>query len=69
MDLTRRSWTRYWARRAERATVAILRGLDDRALKDIGFDRSEIESVVYGERSAGGGCCRALPSERRVRMC
>lgn len=48
--LTQRLWSRweaYWTRRAKRATVALLRGLDDRVLHDIGIDRSEIESVVY----------------------
>ena len=34
--------------RAQRATVLMLRSLDGRTLKDIGIDRSEIESVVYG---------------------
>ncbi len=53
--MTQRAWTRYWMRRAERDTVAILQGLDDRTLKDIGLDRSEIESVVHGQ-----------PGERRV---
>ena len=51
---TRRAWTTYWTHRAARATAGILHTLDDRALKDIGLDRSEIESVVYnasrGER-------------------
>ncbi len=42
-------WEAYWTRRAKLATVALLRGLDDRMLHDIGVDRSEIESVVYGK--------------------
>lgn len=61
LALTRRAWTRYWTRRAARATAGILSALDDRALKDIGLDRSEIDSVVYGEcgrreRRVGMGC-------------
>ena len=40
-------WGAYWTRRAKRATVFLLQGLDDRVLHDIGVDRSEIESVVY----------------------
>jgi uncharacterized protein YjiS (DUF1127 family) len=43
----RQAWTRYWQRRSRAATVLILHSLDDRTLKDIGMDRSEIESVVY----------------------
>lgn len=31
-----------------RASVATLRSLDDHLLKDIGIDRSEITSMVYG---------------------
>jgi uncharacterized protein YjiS (DUF1127 family) len=58
LGMARRVWSAYWAWRAERATVAILHGLDDWALKDIGIDRSEIESVVYGARQ-----------ERRVGLC
>jgi uncharacterized protein YjiS (DUF1127 family) len=42
-------WETYWTRRAKLATVTLLRGLDDRVLHDIGIDRSEIESVVYGK--------------------
>lgn len=63
-DVTLRAWTGYWTRRAEHATIAILHGLDDRALKDIGLDRSEIESVVYGAEGratrSGAETC-ALP--------
>jgi uncharacterized protein YjiS (DUF1127 family) len=55
-DMTRHAWTLYWTRRAERAAIAVLYALDDRALKDIGLDRSEIESVVVG----------AAPGERRI---
>jgi uncharacterized protein YjiS (DUF1127 family) len=55
-DLTRQAWSGYWTRRAERATAAILQSLDDRTLKDIGLDRSEIDSVVYSSR----------PGERRI---
>ncbi len=35
----------YFARRAATAT---LRELDDRALRDIGLERSQIEAAVYG---------------------
>jgi uncharacterized protein YjiS (DUF1127 family) len=44
-----RAWAAYWSARARRATVLMLQSLDGRTLKDIGIDRSEIESVVYGE--------------------
>jgi uncharacterized protein YjiS (DUF1127 family) len=73
LTLTWRAWSAYWARRTEHATVAILHALDDRALKDLGLDRSEIESVVYGERGCRGA--RRRPGvqtplrERRVRVC
>jgi uncharacterized protein YjiS (DUF1127 family) len=49
-------WDGYWRRRAQRATVFMLRSLDDHSLHDIGVDRSEIESVVYGK-----------PGDRRLR--
>ena len=53
---TRLAWTRYWTRRAARATMGILHGLDDRALKDIGLDRSEIERVANGDCRRARAC-------------
>jgi len=45
-----RLWRAYSVRKARQATVAILQGLDDRTLKDIGICRAEIERVVRGDR-------------------
>ncbi|MFO1313219.1 MAG: DUF1127 domain-containing protein [Burkholderiales bacterium] len=42
----RRAWASYRAYRAVRQTMWELRGLDDRMLRDLGFHRSEIESVA-----------------------
>jgi uncharacterized protein YjiS (DUF1127 family) len=74
-SLARHVWARYWTRRAQHATVAVLSSLDDRALKDIGLDRSEIPSVVYGERrSPRDDCWEKVPGagsqlrERRLWM-
>ena len=39
------------ARLQARRTFNALHGLDDHTLKDIGFDRSEIMSVSYGDRT------------------
>jgi uncharacterized protein YjiS (DUF1127 family) len=64
------AWSRYWTRRAEHATVGLLHALDDRALKDIGLDRSEIESVVYnasrGERRI---CWARMPAAQPAPRC
>ncbi|MEC9368180.1 MAG: DUF1127 domain-containing protein [Pseudomonadota bacterium] len=38
-------WSAYRARQERRASEALLRSLDDRTLKDIGIDRSEIGSL------------------------
>ena len=43
-------WRAYLDRRAQRATVRILQSLDARTLKDIGINRTEIDSLVYGDR-------------------
>ena len=43
-----RLWTAYWDRKARRATLLMLEGLDDRMLRDIGLSRSEIRSAVFG---------------------
>ena len=66
-SLARRTWAAYWARKAEQATLLILHSLDDRTLKDIGLDRSEIEFVVYTATRGRHASCRS--AERRIAMC
>lgn len=44
--IARRAYARYRQRRQARVTYDILRRLDDRTLRDLGFDRSEIRSVA-----------------------
>ena len=54
--ILKRGWEAYWRRRAKRTAVMMLHALDDHCLHDIGVDRSEIESVIYGK-----------PADRRLR--
>lgn len=44
--LARRAYARYRQRREARNIRDVLRGLDDRMLRDLGLDRSEIASVA-----------------------
>jgi uncharacterized protein YjiS (DUF1127 family) len=43
-----RSWRTYWQHRTHRAAVLMLKALDDRTLADIGLNRRQIASAVYG---------------------
>lgn len=56
LEVTRRAWTRYWTHRAACATVGILQALDDRALRDIGLKRGEIERAVRDTCPAAPAC-------------
>jgi len=49
--IARRLWTSWRKYQARLATARRLRSLDDRALADMGFKRSEIASVVFAEPS------------------
>ena len=46
LSAIKRCWLAYFAWRVERLTIARLRSMSDRQLKDIGVARSEIEFVV-----------------------
>jgi uncharacterized protein YjiS (DUF1127 family) len=59
--LARRAWRTYWDRRARRATVLILRSLDERTLRDIGIAPSEIESCVWGGSDRLRRYCASWP--------
>jgi uncharacterized protein YjiS (DUF1127 family) len=48
--LVRSAWQAFWERRANRAAVVMLQSMDAQTLHDIGVNRSEIESMVYGAR-------------------
>jgi uncharacterized protein YjiS (DUF1127 family) len=45
------SWEFASIRRARNSTIAVLRALDDRTLKDIGIKRSEIEDLVNDDKA------------------
>lgn len=48
-DIPVRAWRAYWDWQRQRTTVRILSALDDRTLRDIGIDPSEITSYAYGD--------------------
>ena len=50
-SIVRQLWRAYWDYQARRATIMLLHALDERALADIGFQRSEIDSVVLASAS------------------
>jgi uncharacterized protein YjiS (DUF1127 family) len=63
-------WRGYALWRERKAAVRQLRALDDRTLRDIGVNRSEIEWVVYGRdatrlRDASIAANRARPRDAR----
>ena len=62
----RRAFARYQQRRQARAIYDALRQLDDRMLRDLGFDRSEIRSVA-AELSGAAESTR-LPAQRMSRI-
>ena len=55
-----KQWRAFQAWRRRRQAIDALRTLDDRTLKDIGIDRSEIRSVVI-EHQAIGNPSPAVP--------
>ena len=44
-----RAWQAYWVWQQRRTTVRILSSLDERTLRDIGINPSEISSYAYGD--------------------
>ena len=50
-SIVRQLWRAYWDHQARRATIMLLHTLDDRALADIGFKRSEIDPAVFASTS------------------
>lgn len=49
-DFLASTWLGWKQRRARHLTVERLASLDDRTLRDIGLDRSEIDSAVEGRQ-------------------
>jgi uncharacterized protein YjiS (DUF1127 family) len=50
---------RYLERRKKRRALAELRSLDPRTLKDMGIDRSEVTSIVYGNANERRRVCNS----------
>jgi uncharacterized protein YjiS (DUF1127 family) len=64
IGLLRKYWGAFKERRERARVKAILYGMQDRELKDLGFTRSEIESVMV---DASGERTRAYPMPNRSR--
>jgi len=54
------AWASWRRKRRLKATARILHGLSDRTLKDIGVERSEIDSVVMARGNDPWACRRTL---------
>ena len=52
-------WRAYWDWQRRRTTVRILAALDERTLKDIGINPSEITSYAYGDPDQRRRRCEA----------
>ena len=65
LAVVRTWWQNHQEKRRLKETVRILQGLDDRILKDIGLNRSEIESMVatQGADRRLRYLCGAAPGE------
>jgi uncharacterized protein YjiS (DUF1127 family) len=58
--------TRYLEHRRKRRALAELRSVDPRTLKDMGIDRSELTSIVYGNpKGRRRGCAEIVAQGRR----
>jgi uncharacterized protein YjiS (DUF1127 family) len=53
------AWRGYWDWQRRRTTVRILAALDERTLKDIGINPSEITSYAYGDPEQRRRRCEA----------
>ena len=54
-----RAWRAYWDWQHRRTTVRILSALDERTLRDIGINPSEITSYAYGNPEHRRRSCEA----------
>ena len=54
-----RAWHGYWEWQRRRTTVRILSALDERTLRDIGINPSEITSYAYGDPEQRRRRCEA----------
>jgi uncharacterized protein YjiS (DUF1127 family) len=76
--LTQTAWTvsisrfalRYLEYWKQRRTLVLLNAVDPRILRDMGIDRSEVTSIIYGDAEGRRRCCTknlAAPYEGRRR--